>query len=91
MTRVNSAYALICVVALTAWTSTNSSTASVFSLSSGAAANVATNENEQKFLLEWGRQGTKAMASTDVSWLERNFDDRAIYTEGTVQSSRSHN
>ena len=82
MTRVNSAYALICAVALTAWTSTNSSTASVASLSSGTAANVATNENEQKFLLEWGRRGTKAMASNDVSWLERNFDDRAIYTGG---------
>ncbi len=82
MTRMNSAVVLLCALALTACSDPTSSTASVASLSTGAATNVAANENDQEVLLTWARQGTKAMASNDVAWLDLNLDDRAVFTAG---------
>jgi len=79
---MNSAIALFCTLVLTACSSISSSTASTASLTSDVATNVAANQSDQEALLNWGRQGTKAMASNDLAWLELNFDDRAVYTGG---------
>ena len=86
MTRIYLMFVVLFALALTACSSAPSGAAPVASPSSGAVTNMAANGNDEQALLQLGREATQAMIKNDHTWIERTFDEKAIYTggDGTV-------
>ncbi|HEX4948755.1 MAG TPA: nuclear transport factor 2 family protein [Blastocatellia bacterium] len=56
--------------------------APVASSSNNTTANKTANGNDEQILLQLEREATQAMIKNDPTWLERNLDEKSIYTGG---------